>query len=218
MAVGDPNDFCLVHYMCTPTVNGGIGLLTIITGPMFSGKTTELLRLYDRKVIGDVPCLLVKYCGDTRYSSDEIMSHRTTGGHGVQAPAMSAGTISEIMDHIDGPCAAVFIDEIQFFPDKGVILDILDLGIDVFVSGLNGDWQRKMFPGMSELFSAACNITMLQAVCGFCKADNACYTVRTTSENEDIVIGGADKYKAACPKCQALNRGLGSTKKFDDPG
>ncbi len=179
------------------------GKLTIITGPMFSGKTTELLRLYDRKNIAEVPCLLVKYRGDNRYSENNVSSHVSMHECGLSAPAVSAGTIAELFsgtyDIVNYD--TIFIDEIQFFPDKDQIHHLLTLGIDVVVSGLNGDWQRKMFPGMSDLFSTAYDIRMLQSICGFCKSEDACYTCRISASTDTIQIGGHDMYRASCLSC-----------------
>jgi thymidine kinase len=173
------------------------GKLTIITGPMFSGKTTELLRLYERKVIAEVPCLLIKYKGDNRYSESEVTSHQLT----MSSPAINASTIAELFNDDIVNYDTVFIDEIQFFPDKEQIYHLLTLDIDVVVSGLNGDWQRKMFPGMSDLFAMAYDIKMLQSICGFCKSENACYTGRISGSTDIIQIGGHEIYRACCLYC-----------------
>ena len=176
------------------------GRLTIITGPMFSGKTTELLRLFERKVIAEVHCMLCKYKGDNRYDTTAVTSHHTLSGQRM-IPARSISTISELFDETIVDYDSIFIDEIQFFPDKGQIAHLLDIGIDVIVSGLNGDWKRQMFPGMDHLFAMACNINMLHAVCGFCKSDDACYSCLISTDRGEIIIGGDDKYKAACLHC-----------------
>ena len=179
------------------------GKLTIITGPMFSGKTTELLRLYDRKMISEVPCLLVKYRDDNRYSETNIKSHKSSQEQGLSMVAVSIGIIAELFaeEYDIAMYDTIFIDEIQFFQDKDQIHHLLTLGIDVIVSGLNGDWQRKMFPGMSDLFSMAYDIKMLRSVCGFCKSEAACYTSRISTSTEAIQIGGHEMYKASCLGC-----------------
>jgi thymidine kinase len=175
------------------------GMLTLIVGPMFSGKTTELHRLFERKTRAGIACLLVKYQQDVRYSTDHVVSHKDMFGNYRQIPCFNINTLSELTSLIDlhSP-ETIFIDEIQFFPDKQVIGDLLNRKINVTASGLNGDWQRKMFPGMADLFALAYDIKMFQAVCGFCKSENACYSKKICEEGG---IGGEEKYRAACHSC-----------------
>ena len=177
------------------------GLLTLIVGPMFSGKTTELHRLFERKIRAGVSCLLIKYTKDDRYSTDHIVSHKDMFGNYKQIPCVNITYLKELHDIISNAAVkpeTVFIDEIQFFPDKEVIDELLRNKINVIASGLNGDWQRKMFPGMAELFSLACDIKMFQAICGFCRSDNACYSKKIGLKEG---IGGDDMYRAACHEC-----------------
>ena len=53
----------------------GKGRIEIIMGPMFAGKSTELLRRMKRHEIAGSKCLRIKYAGDTRYSDDSIATH-----------------------------------------------------------------------------------------------------------------------------------------------
>lgn len=177
------------------------GLLTLIVGPMFSGKTTELHRLFERKIRAGINCILIKYTKDDRYSTDHVVSHKDMFGNYKQIPCVNISYLRELHDIISNSTVkpeTIFIDEIQFFPDKEVIDDILSNGINVIASGLNGDWQRKMFPGMADLFSLAYEITMCQAICGFCKSENACYSKKIGAKDG---IGGEDMYRASCHAC-----------------
>jgi thymidine kinase len=190
------------------------GRLTIITGPMFSGKTTELLRLYERKRRAKINCLLVKYSGDRRYATDAVWSHSYTddpddpeGLHQLRiggVPAISLDKLSALFEVEMGITEydTVFIDEIQFFPDKEQVLHLLTLDIDVNVSGLNGDYLRRPFPGMDQLFALAYQICSLRAVCGFCRSEEACFTTRlSTTDSAQILVGGAELYRASCLRC-----------------
>lgn len=191
------------------------GSLIVITGPMWSGKTTELLRQYDRKTHAKVKCLLVKHGIDNRYSDEDIVTHTNTYGLHTKGSAKTYSTIEEIIKYLNQAesksepesepkgISTIFIDEIQFFPDKHMCLDLLDAGIDVVVAGLNGDYKRTMFQGMDILFAAASDIKMLTAVCGSCQKEGACYTARIAVSDSDnnIDVGGSDKYMAVCPSC-----------------
>lgn len=186
---------------------------------MWSGKTTELLRRYDRKVLAKVPCLLVKHCSDTRYDhEDHIVTHVNTYGLHSKGQASIYDTISNLIigeklysdngRNID----TIFIDEIQFFSDKHLCLDLLNIGINVVVAGLNGDFKRHMFPGMDALFASAYDIQMLTAVCSKCYKD-ACHTARITHKNrsqpqyQQLQVGGSDMYQAVCLRCyQSLHQ------------
>ena len=185
-----------------------MGSLTIITGPMWSGKTTELLRQYDRKNHAGLKCLLVKHGIDNRYSQDSIVTHINTYGLHTKGTAKIYSTIDHMIQHeqlVNNPnhINTVFIDEIQFFPDKHLCVDLLNVGIHVVVAGLNGDYHRTLFPGMETLFAVASDIKMLTAVCGFCRSENACYTTRLVDNIHvgSIDVGGSDKYMASCPRC-----------------
>lgn len=173
------------------------GKLVLNVGPMFSGKTTELLRLYERKTHAGVPCILVKYAGDNRYSSDRVVSHTDTFGNFKQMPSINLNYLRDVK--LTQDMNTIFIDEIQFFPDKDYIAELLDQGINVTASGLNGDWRLKMFPGMADLFSMASDIKMFQSVCGQCKSENACYSKKIDLNKDGI--GGSEMYRASCRDC-----------------
>ncbi|GIX78628.1 hypothetical protein CEXT_734482 [Caerostris extrusa] len=51
------------------------GHVQVIFGPMFSGKTTELIRRLKKYQIANHKCLIIKYPHDTRYSEKEISTH-----------------------------------------------------------------------------------------------------------------------------------------------
>lgn len=184
------------------------GKLTIITGPMWSGKTTELLRRYDRKVHAHVDCLLVKHGIDTRYGHQHIITHVNTYGLHTKGQAVIYDTIAGLISgeglFSDRKVDSVFIDEIQFFSDKHLCLELLRVGINVVVAGLNGDFKQNMFPGMDKLFAHASDITMLTAVCGKCRKQDAPFSckLKETTGSQEVDIGGAEKYIPLCMGCK----------------
>lgn len=183
-----------------------LGKLTLITGPMWSGKTTELLRLFDRKTRASLKCLLVKHGIDNRYGENLVSTHTNIEGYSNKVQALSCELISNIYDKITiSDYNTIFVDEIQFFADKTKCLDILKLGIDVVVAGLNGDWKQEMFPDMSKLFSCASDIRLLTAICGVCRKSEACYTSKICTTASQIDVGGADKYIPTCLYCKIKN-------------
>ena len=183
------------------------GKLTVITGPMFSGKTTEILkRILQKKneTIGK-PTLfhtvVYKPFFDDRYADLEIVSH-----DGMKALA-SILTEKTILSEGSGRIlyGDVFIDEIQFFEPPFFNADIIEKIRDalarqtnVTVNGLNLDWQGKPFNITAQLLAMADEIIHLHANCTVC-GNPAFKTYKKKSVNSDkIELGSSDKYEARC--------------------
>ena len=91
--------------------------LTVICGPMFAGKTTELQRRIALAHNGGRRVLVVKPARDTRYADDAIVTHT-----GVRVAARAVATLDEIADPSSSAVAAdlIAIDEIHFFASDAV--------------------------------------------------------------------------------------------------
>ncbi len=195
------------------------GVIVGFTGPMFSGKTTELIRMYERYVIGNKKSLMLKPALDKRYGESYVSTHI---GHKVKAYAVEdSKQLYELIDkfkenpvevsynhhsiNLTGRLKGVFIDEIQFF-DSGII-DVIqkfnDDGIDVYWSGLNQDSRGKpfMFKDGKEhigyLMAISDELYVLSAVCCVC-GEKATKSYRKVNSEQLIDVGGADKYDARC--------------------
>ncbi|XP_052263492.1 thymidine kinase, cytosolic-like isoform X2 [Dreissena polymorpha] len=167
----------------------------VIFGPMFSGKTTELMRRMKRYQIANYNCLVVKYANDVRYDKDGIATHdRQT------LPAVSARILSELRASAD-QYEIIGIDEGQFFPDVVSFCDeMANRGKIVIVAALDGTFQRKGFGDILNLVPLAENVIKLSAVCMTCNSDGH-FTKRITADQSVEVIGGADMYQAVCRDC-----------------
>jgi thymidine kinase len=190
-----------------------MGKLTTITGPMFSGKTTELLRIYKREEIAQRKSLLFKPKLDTRYSENNVVNH-----DGQKIPAIIAEKPEDIyqsvIDYLESedqktkPLKSVFIDEIQFFDSSiiHVIKQILDKEINIYTSGLNQTSEGDPFPfkdnknNIGFLMAISDFVTHLDAVCNIC-GEVATKTYRQGNQRETVIIGGFDLYQARCTKC-----------------
>jgi len=171
------------------------GQIQLILGPMFSGKSTELIRRLKRYEVAQYKVLIVKYAKDTRYDETSIATHDRQ-----LLPAVSATKLTHLT------CRArdydvIGVDEAQFFPD---VLEwseeMANCGKVVLLAALDGTFQRKPFPNILELVALAENVIKLSAVCMNCFGE-AAYTKRTSEEEGIEVIGGADKYMAVCRNC-----------------
>lgn len=168
------------------------GKLNLILGPMFSGKTTELNLRYRRYKIGGKKCLMVKYKGDNRYDNMNVVTHDN-----ISTPAVVCNLLKDI-DNIVEEYQVVCIDEIQFYKDAPIYCEKwANMGIIVEVCGLNGTFNRKPFPVVSELIAMAENILKINAVCKETGEDAAFSTLLSDNTDDSVeVIGGSDMYKA----------------------
>lgn len=171
----------------------GEGRLEVICGPMFSGKTEELLRRVRRSLIAKLPTLLVKPATDTRYAVGDVVSHDKTA-----MPSVVVEKSSDILDvlEVDGRQALVVaIDEAQFFSDDlaGVCNELANRGLRVIVAGLDLDFTGKPFGSMPDLLALAEEVTKLHAVCVE-TGRQAHFSHKIAGSDETVELGEKDKY------------------------
>jgi len=190
-----------------------MGKLTTITGPMFSGKTTELLRLFSREEIARRKSLLFKPAIDNRYSESKVVNHdgRAISANIVKSSEEIHQTVIDYLESEENkvsPLINVFIDEVQFFESDilHVIKKLTDKEINVFTCGLNQTYLGDPFPfkdgknHIGFLMAISDYIIHLDAVCNNC-GEAATKTYRKGDLTETVVIGGTDIYQARCIKC-----------------
>ncbi|XP_077109582.1 thymidine kinase, cytosolic [Ranitomeya variabilis] len=176
------------------------GQIQVIFGPMFSGKSTELMRRVRRFQIAQYKCMVIKYAKDTRYSTEQLATHDRHTMSAVSACNLSDVTMEALS------CSVIGIDEGQFF--SGVVEfceNMANRGKTVIVAALDGTFQRKAFGDILNLVPLAESVVKLNAVCMECYRE-ASYTKRLGSEKEVEIIGGADKYHAVCRPCHIRNQ------------
>ena len=172
------------------------GHVEMIIGPMFSGKTTELLRIIRRYEIARQNCLLIKHGVDVRYSACDISTHDK-----IQREAVSCTSLLGLGEEIFEDMTVIGIDEGQFFEDLSEFCEQMsDKGRIVVVSALSGTFERKLFKSVEEMLPHVDVLTHLTAVCMDCGKD-APFTKRTSVCKSIVEIGGKDKYKAVCRHC-----------------
>ncbi len=179
----------------------GAGWLEIISGPMFAGKSTELIRRLRTLSHTKIDFVLFKPQIDTRYSISEVVTHDNSS-----MSARVVKTALEILDYVkDNPAVKVIgIDEGQFFGIEliAVVKELVfQQGKRVIISTLLLDYQDQPFGFVPQLLPYANEHTILHAVCSFCSERWAAHTVRVGGSDAQIEIGGVDKYKVACNDC-----------------
>lgn len=171
------------------------GLITAVTGCMFSGKTEELIKQIKRYHLRKKNYQIFKPAIDNRYGFDDlVVSHNQQ-----KLPATSVEDPKEILLHIKKSVNVIGIDEAQFFPEDivSVIEELANVGIDVVISGLDTDWQGRAFHPMPLILAKADYIKKLYAVCSICGAD-ATRTQRLVSSNKTVLVGAGEVYQARC--------------------
>lgn len=177
------------------------GRIEVIIGPMFSGKSTELLRRLKRYRAAGVPFVLLKWRADNRYATDEVHTHDHDS-----MPALSVDSIEGARAVLEEPMV-VGIDEGQFFGDLLVMCEELaNAGKVVIVAALDGTFERRPFEQVAALVSRAERVEKLSAICSRCAAP-AAFTKRLCGGNALIAIGGSESYKAVCRGCWAVDSG-----------
>uniref|UniRef100_UPI00358E63DE thymidine kinase, cytosolic-like n=1 Tax=Myxine glutinosa TaxID=7769 RepID=UPI00358E63DE len=171
------------------------GQIQVIFGPMFSGKSTELLRRVRRYQLARHNCLLIKYSRDVRYGGEDVCTHDRSSMAAV--PALKLSDVKERAYQ----AAVVGIDEGQFFPEITLFCEELaNAGKTVIVAALDGTFERKAFGSVLSLIPLAESVVKLSAVCMLCYRP-AAFTQRLGCETQVEVIGGADKYQSLCRVC-----------------
>ncbi|VEU79657.1 Thymidine kinase [Haploplasma axanthum] len=138
------------------------GYIEVVCGPMFAGKTEELIRRINRLEYAKQKYLIFKPAVDDRYSETAIVSHNKN-----QKQAINIKNSSEIFDYLENDVEVVVIDEAQFF-DEGIVKiadKLADKGIRVIVGGLDRDFKGDPFGPMPQLLAIAEFVTKLTAIC-----------------------------------------------------
>jgi len=178
------------------------GWLEVICGPMFSGKSEEMIRRLRRAEIAGQRVVIFKPLIDDRYDATDVVSHA-----GARMRAVPIASVSELAERAAG-LDVVGIDEAQFLGD-GIVscaLDLADRGTRVVVAGLDQDFRRLPFGPMPELLSHAEFVDKLQAVCHRCGGP-ATTTQRLVDgrpapySGETVVVGAEEQYEARYRGC-----------------
>ncbi len=178
-------------------VKGSIGWIEVVCGPMFSGKSEELIRRLRRARIARKRVQVFKPAIDDRYALDEIVSHGDQ-----RMPSEVVNSAKEILSKIDWRTEVVGVDESNFFGADliGVAEQLANSGKQVIIAGLDTDYLGRPFTPMPELLCMAETITKMLAICHRC-GNPAKHTQRLVESNDLIVVGASGMYEARCRRC-----------------
>ena len=183
-----------------------LGWIEVIVGPMFAGKSEELIRRVKRLEYAKKKVIVFKPTFDNRYSESEVVSHNKRS-----TKSINLNSSKEVMQYIDKDVYAVAFDEIQFM-DEGIIeiCELLaDKGIRVICAGLDNNFRGEPFSFMSELICRAEIVTKLTAICVKCGA-SAPRTQRIINgipadyDSPVVVLGALESYEPRCRFCHEV--------------
>ena len=190
-----------------------MGYIELWIGPMFSGKTTKVVELYNEIKADGKQIIAINYDKDTRYYTNKITTHDD-----ISIPCISISTLDDIYrnkitnildtpyndNFIDSKLAAaeyVFINEAQFFDNlKQFTLELAEkYNKNIILCGLDSDFKREKFGEILDLIPHANKITKLYGLCAQC-SEPSIYTHRLSKETKQEVIG-VKNYIPLCRGC-----------------
>jgi thymidine kinase len=188
------------------------GAIEVIIGPMFSGKTTEMISRATRAAYAGIRVLLVKHGDDRRYGSgDFVVTHAgLRQGSAPQSEAIAAirvvavHALAEVV--VDAAELVIGVDEGQFYPD---LVEYCERwasdGRRVIVAALDGDYARRPFGQVCNLIPLSEAVEKRRGVCMGCGCDSA-FTQRISKSTALVEIGAQESYRTVCRECHAAGK------------
>ena len=186
--------------------NSKLGWIEVICGPMFAGKSEELIRRIKRIEYAKKKVIVFKPLIDNRYSENEVVSHNKR-----KTKCYNLSTSSDVYKYISEDTYAVAFDEVQFM-DEGILdvcQELADKGIRVICAGLDNDFRGEPFSIMPQLLCMAEYVTKLTAICNVC-GSNATRTQRIVNgvpasyDDPIIIVGASEAYEPRCRHCHEV--------------
>lgn len=170
----------------------------LILGPMFSGKTTELIKIYHENK-NTKKILVMNFINDNRYDNENyVVSHDSE-----KIKCLKLDNFDNInIDDFD----LFLLDEGHFFNKKillNFIKKIISKNKSIHVFSINGDINLNMLDTIQHIFPYATNIIFKQGKCFECnKIGNIHKRIKISEKLNDSVleVGSDDIYSVRCYK------------------
>lgn len=177
------------------TSNSNSGYLELIIGPMYAGKSTELLRIINRYKCLNKKICVINHTFNNRYGSTGLTTHNRTTFEQCLIVAKLAELDNEILD-----TDVIIIEELQFFQDAfEYVVKWCDSGKIIICAGLDGDYLRNPFGDVLRLIPHADKVTKLNSLCKKCGDGTlAHFTKRIILSVETTLVGSDETYEAVC--------------------
>lgn len=180
-----------------------MGSLELIIGPMYAGKSTELIRIINRFKCLDKNVLVINHSINNRYGSSSLTTHNRESFDECVILDKLIDIHSEENQEIFEKADVIVIEELQFFGDAyDAIVDWIDhRGKCVVAAGLDGDARKLPFGDVLRLIPHAEKVRKLNALCKRCgDGTKAHFSKRITADEQTVLVGSDDVYEAVCRK------------------
>ena len=180
-------------------------MLTVVIGPMFSGKTSYLMNIYENNNIKNNKTLVINHDLDNRYGDKGLTNHNKETIDCIKMENLR--DIYMILNNPKNPrYNTILINEGQFFKDLyNVVYTLLLSNYNIYVCGLNCDSNMEKFGTILDIIPLAENVIKLKSTCKICNQP-ASFTKRLVNSKEKILIGDSDIYIPVCRKCFYKNK------------
>ncbi|MCK4394814.1 thymidine kinase [Candidatus Bipolaricaulota bacterium] len=196
--------------------NEKAGTLEVVTGVMFAGKTTYLLRRLHKAIRSERRVVVFKPSIDTRYAENACISHAGERHHAHPIPYDTSEI--RVLERAAGyaflEADVVAFDEANFFTDSFVRVcqEIVSRGVTVIVAGAHIDFARRPFGPMPKLLALADSVVLRKTKCAVCGEEATCYQRLINGQPAPldgplIMLGGAELYEPRCTQCYEYERG-----------
>ena len=171
------------------------GSIEVVCGPMFSGKTEELIRRVRRSQIARQKVQIFKPSIDDRFHESDVVSHSSQS-----IEAVPVRNSLEILNRVYDSTRVVAVDEIQFFDEMiiKVVTKLARRGCRVICAGLDQDSNGRPFGSIPDLLAISDSVDKVQAVCTVCGAPATKSVRLDNSKKGQVVVGHSDIYEARC--------------------
>lgn len=185
------------------------GYLEIIAGPMYSGKTSKILDIYNQCKFCNIEVMVINHSLDVRYDNQMLSTHDKNMipcyqldklsiifNNSLKSNEITKTKLAYIKSKV------ILINEAQFFPDLEVsVKEMIKEKKQVYVAGLDGDFEQKKFGQILDLIPLCDKFTKFTSLCAICKNGTpAIFSKRLSKEKEQMVIG-SDNYLPVCRSC-----------------
>jgi thymidine kinase len=175
------------------------GRLTLFVGPMYSVKTSKLIKIYSDAIKCDQNVTVLTHSSEIRYSVDQLSTHDQTKISCFKYDKIKT-FIQDKQDDIS-KTHVILIDEAQFFDDLLEIKHLVDsLHKNVYIFGLDGDFKRNKFGQILDLIPYCDSIEKLTAICSQCN-NPAIFSCRIINNDQQVLVGSSEVYQPMCRNC-----------------
>jgi len=181
--------------------------LELIIGPMCSGKTSKLIEIAKQCKICDISYMVVNHSiDDKRFDNDNTNNNMSSDSlmytHDKKSiKCIYSNNLENIICNLLN-IDVILINEGQFFPDLcETVKKMLLMNKQIYIAGLDGDFERKRFGQIIDLIPLCDKVNKLNSLCGICKdGTSGIFSMRVTKEKEQTVVG-SDNYIPVCRSC-----------------